>query len=233
MADDAATMGDRQEDVEDRPVGNADEAIDYLHVILASASPRRSQLLADAGVRFLVRKPSVPVDETLTPDEERDPVEAAKTLAQKKAGAVIQDLIAENKAGTYAVIGADTMVVLDGKIFGKPLSVDDGKRMLRELSGNTHEVVTGVSLWLLRTDGAEDLSIGYRTFADVSRVTFKELTDEEILSYLRTGESFDKAGAYAIQGNGADLVAGYDGSLDTIIGLPAERLVKEFPDLLA
>ena len=204
-----------------------------LHVILASSSPRRSQLLAEAGVRFIVRVPSSPVDERLSPDELRDPEEAAKTLAQRKAGAMVQELIAENVAGTYAVIGADTMVVHDGRVFGKPLSLDDAKRMLRELSGDDHEVITGVSLWLVRTDGADDVSIGYRTFADRSTVTFKELSDDDIVGYLRKGESFDKAGAYAIQGEGSALVDHYEGSLDTIIGLPAERLVRDFPDLVA
>ena len=203
-----------------------------LHIILASGSPRRSQLLSEAGVRFIVRKPSSPIDETLTPDEASDPEEAAKTLAQKKAGAVIQDLIAENTAGTFAVIGADTMVVHNGEIFGKPISADDAKRMLKELSGDTHEVITGVSLWLIRSDGADDVSIGYRTFADTSEVTFRELSDEEIIEYLRSGESFDKAGAYGIQGKGAELVDHFEGSLDTIIGLPAQRLITEFPDLV-
>lgn len=130
------------------------------------------------------------------------------------------------------VIGADTMVVLDDKIFGKPRSASDGKHMLRSLSGRTHEVITAVSVWMVAAPNAEDVSLGFRTFADISRVTFRDLTDEEITDYLRKGESFDKAGAYAIQGEGASLVDHYDGSLDTIIGLPATRLIKEFPDLV-
>ena len=130
------------------------------------------------------------------------------------------------------VIGADTMVVLDGKIFGKPRSASDGKHMLRQLSGRTHEVITAVSVWMVAAPNAEDVSLGFRTFADKSYVTFRDLTDEEITEYLRKGESFDKAGAYAIQGEGAALVDHYDGSLDTIIGLPTTRLIKEFPDLV-
>ena len=78
----------------------------------------------------------------------------------------------------------------------------------------------------------EKISLGFRTFADASYVTFRDLSDEEIADYLRKGESFDKAGAYAIQGAGAALVDRYDGALDTIIGLPAEKLIREFPDLL-
>lgn len=201
-------------------------------VILASNSPRRRELLNAAGVKFTVRTPVTPVDESLEPDLAADPEEAAKKLAERKAGAVIQEVLAENYTGMLIVIGADTMVVLDGKIFGKPRSASDGKHMLRQLSGRTHEVITAVSVWMVAAPNAEDVSLGFRTFADISHVTFRDLTDEEITDYLRKGESFDKAGAYAIQGEGAALVDRYDGSLDTIIGLPATRLIKEFPDLV-
>ena len=201
-------------------------------VILASNSPRRRELLNAAGVKFTVRTPVTPVDESLEPDLAADPEEAAKKLAERKAGAVIQEVLSENYTGMLIVIGADTMVVLDGKIFGKPRSASDGKHMLRSLSGRTHEVITAVSVWMVAAPNAEDVSLGFRTFADISRVTFRDLTDEEITDYLRKGESFDKAGAYAIQGEGAALVDHYDGALDTIIGLPATRLIKEFPDLV-
>lgn len=201
-------------------------------VILASNSPRRRELLNAAGVKFTVRTPVTPVDESLEPDLAANPEEAAKKLAERKAGAVIQEVLAENYTGMLIVIGADTMVVLDGKIFGKPRSASDGKHMLRQLSGRTHEVITAVSVWMVAAPNAEDVSLGFRTFADISHVTFRDLTDEEITDYLRKGESFDKAGAYAIQGEGAALVDHYDGSLDTIIGLPATRLIKEFPDLV-
>lgn len=201
-------------------------------VILASNSPRRRELLDAAGVKFTVRTPATPVDESLEPDLAANPEEAAKKLAERKAGAVIQEVLAENYTGMLIVIGADTMVVLDGKIFGKPRSASDGKHMLRQLSGRTHEVITAVSVWMVAAPNAEDVSLGFRTFADISHVTFRDLTDEEITDYLRKGESFDKAGAYAIQGEGAALVDHYDGSLDTIIGLPATRLIKEFPDLV-
>lgn len=201
-------------------------------VILASNSPRRRELLDAAGVKFTVRTPATPVDESLEPDLAADPEEAAKKLAERKAGAVIQEVLAENYTGMLIVIGADTMVVLDGKIFGKPRSASDGKHMLRQLSGRTHEVITAVSVWMVAAPNAEDVSLGFRTFADISHVAFRDLTDEEIADYLRKGESFDKAGAYAIQGEGAALVDHYDGSLDTIIGLPATRLIKEFPDLV-
>ena len=177
-----------------------------------STSPRRKQLLEDAGVRFVVHASDV--DETLEPDLLADPPEACKKLAERKAGAVVQEVLAEDYTGMAAVIGADTMVVCEGEIFGKPVSLSDAKRMLRCLSGRTHEVLTAVSVWMV----------------DRSAVTFRELTDEEIVDYLRKGESFDKAGAYAVQGAGADLVARVDGAMDTVIGLPVGRLLEEFPD---
>lgn len=203
-----------------------------LTVVLASGSPRRHQLLNEAGVKHVVRLPQVPVDETLEPDQLADPAEACKKLAERKAGAVVQELLAENPVGMFAVIGADTMVVKDGQIFGKPANLSDGKHMLRQLSGATHSVITAVSLWLISAPDAEKLSMGFRTFADESLVTFKSLTDDEIADYLRKGESFDKAGAYAIQGEGRHLVSSVQGAMDTVIGLPAKKLVEQFPDLL-
>ena len=198
-------------------------------IILASGSPRRKQLLEDAGIAFSVRVSEV--DETLEPDLLADPPEAAKKLAERKAGAVVQEVLSENYLGMAAVLGADTMVVLDGEIFGKPVSLSE--RMLRRLSGRTHEVITAVSLWMVAAPAIEDISVGFRTFVDRSAVTFRCLTDEEIADYLRKGESFDKAGAYAVQGEGASLVERVDGSLDSVIGLPVGRLLDEFPDLFA
>lgn len=213
---------------EERPA----DAPASFEVILASNSPRRRELLEQAGVKFTVHTPATPVDESLEPDLAANPEEAAKKLAERKAGAVIQEVLASDYTGMLIVIGADTMVVLDGKIFGKPRSASDGKHMLRQLSGRTHEVITAVSVWMVSAPTKEDVSLGFRTFADTSRVTFRDLTDEEITAYLKKGESFDKAGAYAIQGEGAALVDHYDGAYDTIVGLPAQRLIQEFPDLL-
>ena len=202
-----------------------------MRVVLASASPRRKQLLADAGVKARVLVPAEKVDEALSPDELAIPAEAAKKLAEKKAGAAVQELLATGEQGMFAVIGADTMVVKDAEVFGKPRNLEDAKRMLRELSGCTHQVITGVSLWTLLVGEGDEVSLGYRTFADASAVTFKELTDDQIVEYLRKGESFDKAGAYAIQGEGRELVERFEGALDTIIGLPVERLLTEYPEL--
>lgn len=201
-------------------------------VVLASASPRRRELLEKAGVKFSVRTPVTPVDESLEPDLLANPCEACKKLAERKAGAVVQEVLAEDYIGMLIVIGADTMVIKGTEIFGKPRNLSDGKHMLRELSGCTHEVITAVSVWMIAAPEKEKISLGFRTLVDTSYVTFRDLTDDEIADYLRKGESFDKAGAYAIQGEGAKLVAKLEGALDTVIGLPAERLVREFPDLV-
>lgn len=200
-------------------------------VVLASASPRRKQLLEDAGVEFIVHASEV--DETLEPDLLADPPEAAKKLAERKAGAVVQELLSDPEVrGMFIVIGSDTMVVKDGDIFGKPRDVHDAARMLGRLQGATHEVVTAVSVWMVQAASEpEGISLGFRTFHDVSRVTFRSLTEGDIAEYLKCGESFDKAGAYAAQGEGAKLIERIDGLRSTVIGLPVERLLKEFPDL--
>lgn len=219
----------QQSSSEGNACSGAPENAIALDVILASGSPRRKQLLEQVVLAFEVRVPEV--DEALDADQLADPPEAAKKLAERKAGAAVQEILADNYTGMAMVIGADTMVVCDGEIFGKPASLSDAKRMLRRLAGTTHEVVTGVSVWMLAAPNAEDISLGFRSFADTSAVTFHELSDMEIDEYLKKGESFDKAGAYAAQGEGASLIARIDGSLDTVIGLPVERLLQEFPDL--
>lgn len=230
MADDqTATESEVESETEMAPES---EAIDF-DIILASGSPRRRELLEQAGVAFVVRTPQTPVDEALEPDDLLDPHEAAKKLAERKAGAVVQEVLSESYQGYAAIIGSDTMVVCDGRIFGKPANLSDAKHMLRQLSGRTHEVVTAVSVWLLAAPTVEDVSLGFRTFADATRVRFHELSDDDIAAYLREGESFDKAGAYAIQGKGERLVAGIDGSMSTVIGLPVERLLNEFSDIFA
>ena len=203
-----------------------------LRIILASGSPRRRQLLEDAGVTFTVLVAEV--DENLEPDLEANPFEAVKKLAERKAGAVVQHLLADPQlaAGIYAVIGADTMVVVNGEVFGKPVSASHARHMLRAMSGVTQEVMTGVSLWMISVNDEGEVSLGFRSFTDVGRVTFRELSDDEITEYLKQGESFDKAGAYAIQGKGAELVAHVDGEMDNIIGLPVAHLLRDYPELL-
>lgn len=199
-------------------------------VVLASASPRRKQLLEEAGVQFRVQVSDA--DETLAPEILACPERACIQLAERKASAVVQELVQEGVAAQTLVIGSDTMVVLDNRIFGKPEDAQDAHAMLRELSGRTHQVITAVSVWDIQPNQGGEPAVGHRSFADITNVRFHELSDERIEEYLATGESFDKAGAYGIQGYGGDLVEGIEGSLDTVIGLPAKRLLREFPELL-
>lgn len=198
--------------------------------ILASGSPRRRQLLQEAGVKFTVF--SVSGSEELSPEELANPAKAAEILAERKAGAAIQAILGQAYLGQATVIAADTMVVLDGKIFGKPAGAESAMHMLRQLSGRTHQVITGVSVWRLLSMGPDKVTMGKRNFHEVSDVTFRELTDDEIRAYVATGESFDKAGAYGIQGEGGKLIDHYDGSYNNIVGLPVEKLLELFPDLV-
>ena len=197
-------------------------------VVLASASPRRRDLLQQASVPFTVRVADV--DESLEPDLLAQPSEAVKKLAERKAHAAVEALLEEGRTGALIVLGADTVVVLDGTIYGKPADESDAVRMLHELSGRTHAVHTGVSVWLIDAPAdSDELSLAYRSFTDITRVTFRDLSDEEIAEYVATGEPLDKAGAYGYQERGRALVARIDGAEDTVIGLPVERLLREFP----
>jgi nucleoside triphosphate pyrophosphatase len=174
-------------------------------VVLASASPRRHELLSQIGVRFEVRVPDI--DES--PVEGEDPVAYVRRLAIGKAAAI-------STAPDELVIAADTTVDLDSVIMGKPNDDDDARSMLRRLSGQTHRVHTGVAVRL-----------GARELADVctTLVTFVSLDEATIDWYLATGEPLGKAGSYALQGAGAALVSGVDGSVSNVIGLPLHLVV--------
>ena len=207
-------------------------------------------MLEDVGVEFVVHVSEV--DETLTPEERADPAAAACMLADRKAGVVVQELltpgaqdprIATQSEGESSavpapiteptlVIGADTIVVLDGRIFGKPHTPSEAVGMLRKLSGRTHEVITGVAAWGIMPGEDGKVSAGHSVFYETSLVTFRDLSDEEILAYVGEGECFDKAGSYAIQGAGGQFVSHYEGPLDNIIGLPVARLLEKFPDMV-
>ena len=174
-------------------------------VVLASASPRRHELLTQIGVRFAVRIPDI--DES--PEEGEDPVEYVRRLATAKAEAV-------NATPDELVIAADTTVDVASVILAKPVDDRDASAMLRRLSGRTHHVHTGVAVRL-----------GDQEFVDVctTAVTFVELDDATIDWYVSTGEPTGKAGAYAIQGAGAALVSHIDGSVSNVIGLPLHLVV--------
>ena len=204
------------------------ESID---IVLASASPRRRQLLEEAGLEFRVH--AVDADETLDDSLLDQPLEAVKKLAERKARAAVEELIDDEYDGTMVVIGSDTTVVLRGEIFGKPVDAADAERMLRALSGCGHDVNTAVSVWVVHAPKGQDVGLFYRTFVDTTYVYFKDLTEEQVADYIASGDPFDKAGAYGIQSGAGAFVDHIEGSLDTVIGFPVERLRKEFPELFS
>lgn len=179
-------------------------------VILASASPRRSELLAQVGIKFKTVPASV--DETILEGE--TPEEYVLRLAMEKAKSVARDY--ENRW----VIGADTAVVINGHIFGKPGSVREAREMLEKLSGSTHQVITGFCI----CNHGKAINIAGKVKTEV---TFKELTRDEIDGYVASGEVMDKAGAYAIQGLGSFMVEEIHGSYSNVVGLPVCRVVSE------
>ncbi len=179
-------------------------------LILASRSPRRSELLRSLGLEFEV-SPSK-VDEITDP--EQSPEQNATNIARDKAR-----WVARQNPGSY-VLGADTMVVLDREIIGQPVDEEDACRILSKLVGKRHRVITGVVLITPETEEYET--------AVVSRVTLKSVSENKIRSYIATGEPLDKAGAYAIQGEGAFLVESWEGSYSNIVGLPLEALTDLF-----
>lgn len=203
-----------------------------IDLVLASTSPRRKQLFEQEKLRFRVL--SAHVDETLDADLRARPFDAVQKLAEKKAHAVVNAILAdENYRGFLVVVGADTMVARGGEVFGKPTSASDATRMLRALSGTSHYVHTGVSVWYCFAGEHEsDFSLAYRSFTDTTRVTFRQLSSLDIETYLATGEPFDKAGAYGIQGSAAQFVQQLDGLRSTVVGFPMERFLHEFADVV-
>ena len=174
-------------------------------IILASGSPRRRALLQDLGLTFEVYKPDT--DESHSPDE--NPEDLCARLSRLKAIAGAQ------KFPDALVIAADTIVVIDGKILGKPVNREDAVQMLTTLQGREHEVLTGLSVCL---NGR------VLTHVEHTLVKFRPLSDAEIRAYAATGECDDKAGAYAVQGKGSLLVEGLQGDYFNVVGLPVCRL---------
>jgi septum formation protein len=172
-------------------------------LILASASPRRRELLAQAGFTFEVQPAHVNED----PIPNEDPTAYVVRLARDKAEAVFAQL----RDPKSIVLGADTTVTLDGHILAKPENPADAARMLRMLSGRTHRVVTGIAL------ASED---GTEVAAEITGVQFLTISDEEIAAYIETGEPMDKAGAYGIQGYAARWIPRIEGCYFNVVGLP-------------
>lgn len=186
-------------------------------IILASASPRRLEILRDHGIEPLVH-PAL-IDEVIPPYT--DVHQVPSSIATQKARNVLSD----TSLSSGIIIGADTIVYLgdpkgDGEIMGKPADPDEGFRMLSKLRGNTHLVITGVCLI--------DIGSGKeRIFSETTSVTFTDISDEDLRSYLSTPEAYDKAGGYAIQGYFSRYIKSFDGSYENVVGFPWERIKKE------
>ena len=178
-----------------------------MNIILPSASPRRKEILENANVKFKIMASSI---EELTLDSE-SPCQMVMRLAFEKG----IDIASRQKSDL--VISADTIVVLDNTILGKPKDEIEARKMITSLSGRTHQVITGISL--INLDNNKKI-IDYV----ISNVKFKKLSEEDINDYIRTRESLDKAGAYGIQGYGALLVEEIQGDYFNIVGLPISRL---------
>ncbi len=197
------------------------------HLILGSASPRRRELLSLITEDFTVRLADID-ERALENDLEQRHVPACQVseeLASAKAHAVFEMLDQDSRASSV-VIGADTSVILDDVIYGKPESKEDAKRMLTNLSGRKHVVATGVSLVF---EGGE------KRFTDVSLVEFYPLDDYQknvIERYIESGDPMDKAGAYGIQSGGALLVRGIEGDFLNVVGLPVARLARELSSVI-
>lgn len=185
-------------------------------VVLASGSPRRVELLQEAG--FLPEVAPQDVDET--PRDGEDPVQLVARLAQMKARSALERGDAD---ANDLVVAADTTVWFEGTDLGKPADAPDACRMLRALSGRTHHVTTGVCLELGGVEYA---------FTETTAVTFWDLSDADIVAYVASGEPLDKAGAYGIQGRGRMLVKSIDGDYFNVVGLPVSRLLREMATLL-
>jgi septum formation protein len=182
-------------------------------LVLASASPRRKELLTQAGYEYKVIPANIP--------EERHPNEDPNTfvtrLAQEKAQAIFDQLARTSPIEKVLVLGADTIVVTPEKILGKPQDPEDAARMLRLLSGRTHQVITGVCFIAKQhTQVATETTV----------VTMREITEAEIVAYVASGEPMDKAGAYAIQGYAARWIPRIEGCYFNVVGLPIARVAE-------
>jgi septum formation protein len=182
-----------------------------MKLILASASPRRAEILRNSGIQFEIRKTDV--DESRLAGEL--PGDYVRRLALAKALSAAAEY--RDPIDKTLILGADTVVVVDADILGKPASQDDARSMLRRISGRVHEVHTGLAL--VRTPGTMQ-----RVVEEITRVHFASLAAQEIEDYIATGEPFDKAGAYGIQGIGGRYVTRIEGCYFNVMGLPLARL---------
>lgn len=182
-----------------------------MRLVLASQSPRRCEIMKNAGYEFEIKPANIDEkkDENLTPSE------LVCSLAEQKAKAVFDSL---DDSADAVVLGSDTIVCFMNKVLGKPKNKQDAYKMLSELSGNLHEVYTGVSLI------SKDKQI---SFYDCTKVEFLKLSEKQINDYIATGEPMDKAGSYGIQGKGSVLVKGIVGDFFSVMGLPISKTANE------
>ena len=185
-------------------------------MILASASPRRRELLEQGGILFTVIPSQA--EEKITTEQ---PGQAVEELSYLKCSDIY-----EKSLGDVLVIGADTVVASEGKILGKPSSQKDAVKMLQSLQGREHEVYTGVTI--MAREGNENRK---KTFHEKTKVVFYPMSDEEIRSYVNTGEPMDKAGAYGIQGKSAVFIKEISGDYNNVVGLPLARLYQELKNM--
>lgn len=193
-----------------------------LALILGSQSPRRKELLSWINIPFTVM--SAELEEI---SNEVEPSRIAIDLASQKAHAVFDKVIQENPSPF--VVSSDTIVVLDGKIYGKPKDRNNARVILYELSGRTHQVITGVSF--LFKDLESD-RIREHLFYDSTEVTFNEITPDLMDAYVATGDSLDKAGAYGIQGPSLTFISKINGSYSNVVGFPLDKVVSELSIIL-
>ena len=191
-----------------------------MKIYLASASPRRREIIEKLGIEAEILVSGADEDTDIT-----DPAGLVELLSRRKAESVAREIEeAPDKPDSFCVIGADTVVSIDGGILGKPTDEADARRMLKLLSGRTHQVYTGVSLVISPgKTSPRDVMV----FHEKTDVEFAAMTDEEIEAYIATGDPMDKAGAYGVQSYAAPYVKGIHGDYYNVMGLPACRLYHE------
>ena len=187
-------------------------------IILASQSPRRRELLSQIGLSYEVR-PSQGEEKI----ETQIPTDLVKELSCQKADDILEHLTGADTIGELLLIGADTIVVYDGKILGKPKNQEDAKATLRMLSEQTHSVYTGVTLALVSDGRLKEKII----FSEETKVFMYPMTEQEINWYVKSGEPMDKAGSYGIQGLGARFIRKIEGDYNNVVGLPIGRIYQE------
>jgi septum formation protein len=193
-----------------------------LKFVLASTSPRRKELIGHLKVPYEIQSLNIPEE-----SDETDPVKFSKQISDMKGEAVFRKLLNENPSGNYFVVSADTIVCLNGKIYGKPADRNEARQILQELSGKNHSVYTAVTINLSLSGQSHKHS-----FVEETKVTFNTITNALMERYLDTGDSLDKAGAYGIQNGSLTFISRVDGDYSNVVGFPLSRFVIEAESFL-